>query len=174
MKYIFNAIKRLSDLTDVVAKYLIMIIMATMLFSTSLQVVCRYVFSAALSWPEEVNVFFMAWITFVGSSIGLKRFEHINVDLIISHLSPAIVWILNLVGHLIMSCIILMIIRYGTIIALMNVDVVSEALEIPLVVPRLSLAVGGVMMFIQMVYILVNDLRACPWLINHVKQEGIL
>lgn len=171
MKQLLSVLEKVSDITNAGAKYLLMGIIGTMLFSTSLQVLCRYVFSAALSWPEEVNVFFMTWMTFVGSSIALKTSEHISVKLLVNRLSPLLDWGIRLLGNLIISFIVLLIIRYGVVVAMMNTDVVSDALEIPLVIPRFSLVVGGVMMLIQLLYILGKNIASCPWLQHGLKDS---
>lgn len=66
-----------------------------------------------------------------------------------------------------MFSFILLLIDTGYSVAMMNIDSFSEALEIPLIYPRLSLVVGGVMMLLQMIYIVGRDIE-----ILLAKEEG--
>ncbi len=49
----------------------------------------RYVFLAALSWAEEVTIYLIVWLAFVGGSVTLRTFGHISIDLSPLTLSPA-------------------------------------------------------------------------------------
>ena len=150
---------RLSAAVTVIAKVLLVCSLLVMVVSTGLQVVCRYVFGAALSWPEEVNVFFMAWITFVGSSVALARGEHMGVNLFVDKLRPRPRAAVRLAGHLFVCAFLLILTGYGFSVALLNVEVYSDALEIPMVWPRLGLTAGGVMMLVQVAHLLLIDVQ---------------
>ena len=51
-------------------------------------VVLRYVFLAPISWAEEVSLYLMVWIVFVGASVAVRTRGHIAVDLLPLMLSP--------------------------------------------------------------------------------------
>ncbi len=160
-------LETLSDWVNIASKVIIVVVMVAMVAFTGFQVFCRYIFNSALSWPEEMNIFFMAWLTFVGSSIALKQSAHIGVDLFINYLPARLRRGILLVGHIVMFSFILLLIDTGYSVAMMNIDSFSEALEIPLIYPRLSLVVGGVMMLLQMIYIVGRDIE-----ILLAKEEG--
>ena len=160
-------LETLSDWVNIASKVIIGVVMVAMVAFTGFQVFCRYIFNSALSWPEEMNIFFMAWLTFVGSSIALKQSAHIGVDLFINYLPARLRRGILLVGHIVMFSFILLLIDTGYSVAMMNIDSFSEALEIPLIYPRLSLVVGGVMMLLQMIYIVGRDIE-----ILLAKEEG--
>ena len=153
-------LERISDWVNIASKYVIVAILTAMVAFTCFQVFCRYVFNSALSWPEEMNIFFMAWLTFVGSSIALKQSAHIGVDIFINFLPDKVRRFILMVGHCFMFAFLLLLVETGYSVALMNADSFSEALEIPLIYPRLSLVVGGIMMILQMVYILFKDIES--------------
>lgn len=52
-------------------------------------VVLRYVFLAPISWAEEVSLYLMVWIVFVGASVAVRTRGHIAVDLLPLMLSEA-------------------------------------------------------------------------------------
>ncbi len=157
---IHNLTKVASELTTSLAKILLIVFLLVMVFSTGLQVFCRYVIGAALTWPEEVNIFFMAWITFVGSSVALAQDGHMGVSLFVNKLPYYAKHFAMLLAHLVILWFTLILIRYGYNAAIVNISVVSDALQIPMIVPRASLVVGGCMMLIQAVHLIVGDLVA--------------
>lgn len=154
-----TALEAISSAVHKAAAALLAAIMLAMVTFTGLQVGCRYLGSGALSWPEEVNVFFMVWITFIGSSIALKTSEHIGIDLFVSMLPRTLYLTARLLGHLVMTGLLLLVTRFGYKVAMMNTTVVSDALGIPMVIPRMGLVVGGLMMLVQMSWLLITDIR---------------
>jgi C4-dicarboxylate transporter DctQ subunit len=54
-----------------------------------LNVVLRYVFLAPLNWAEELTLYLMVWIVFVGGAVAVRTRGHIAVDLLPLALSPA-------------------------------------------------------------------------------------
>ncbi|HVO83814.1 MAG TPA: TRAP transporter small permease [Syntrophobacteria bacterium] len=62
-----------------------------------LQVFARYLFREPFSWPEELAVFLLIWLTFIGASILLKRGEHIKVGLVVDRLPKKARTLLDLV-----------------------------------------------------------------------------
>lgn len=52
-------------------------------------VVLRYVFLAPINWAEEVTLYLMVWIVFVGGSVAVRTRGHMAIDLLPLVLSPA-------------------------------------------------------------------------------------
>ena len=52
-------------------------------------VVLRYWFLAPISWAEELTLYVMVWIVFVGSSVAIRTRGHIAIDLLPLALSAA-------------------------------------------------------------------------------------
>jgi C4-dicarboxylate transporter DctQ subunit len=51
-------------------------------------VVLRYWFLAPISWADELTLYVMVWIVFVGSSVAIRTRGHIAIDLLPLALSP--------------------------------------------------------------------------------------
>lgn len=51
-------------------------------------VVLRYVFLAPISWAEELSIYLIIWIVFVGGSVLIRTGGHIAVDLLPLALTP--------------------------------------------------------------------------------------
>jgi C4-dicarboxylate transporter, DctQ subunit len=52
-------------------------------------VVLRYWLLAPISWAEELTLYIMVWIVFIGSSVAIRTRGHIAIDLLPLVLSPA-------------------------------------------------------------------------------------
>lgn len=49
---------------------------------TSIQVISRYMFSAPMHWPEELNAILLIWMTFIGAVALTRRKDHIRVEMV--------------------------------------------------------------------------------------------
>jgi len=52
-------------------------------------VVLRYVFLSPISWAEEITLYLMVWIVFIGGSVAVRGRGHMAIDLLPLVLSPA-------------------------------------------------------------------------------------
>jgi TRAP-type C4-dicarboxylate transport system permease small subunit len=63
-------------------KWVVIAIFAVMIAATFLQVICRYVLEAPLSWSEELSRYCFVWIVFLAAVIGLDRGALLGVDIL--------------------------------------------------------------------------------------------
>ncbi|MGO4889587.1 TRAP transporter small permease [Anaerobacillus sp. MEB173] len=150
---------KISDGLNKVSKVLLGIIVGSMFLIILSQVVLRYVFGSGFSWAEEVTVFLMAWMTFIGSAIAVKQAGHINIDIFIDRLSLKLRWIVVFVSKLLILAFILIFTYYGYLFAVGSFNFNSNVLRIPLFWPRFCITVAGVMMVIHMVHSLLKDIK---------------
>jgi len=54
-----------------------------------LNVCLRYIFLAPISWAEELTLYLMVWIVFVGGAVAVRTRGHIAIDLLPLVLAPA-------------------------------------------------------------------------------------
>lgn len=153
-------VEKFSAGVNTLAKSMIIVFLAVMTTTTSLQIFFRYILNSSLSWPEELNVFLMAWVTFVGSSIALRNMEHIGIEMFVGMLPKPLSRVVNLCAKLAVVLFLIMLIKYGLNVALISLDTSSSALVISMFWPRISLVVGGLMMLIQAIYLIMRDLRS--------------
>ncbi len=99
--------KTLDKILSFIEHYCIGICMLMSLVVLLLNVILRYLFHAALSWPPEVTTYCLILTIFLGSSAGITRNAELKVDLIVELFPRATgffdVW-LNVVRFL--ACII--------------------------------------------------------------------
>jgi TRAP-type C4-dicarboxylate transport system permease small subunit len=65
---------------DRVLAALVALAVAIMSLAILLQVFCRYVLNAPLTWPEELAVLLFAWMIFLGAALVQGSDSHIAID----------------------------------------------------------------------------------------------
>ncbi len=133
-------------------------IVLAMFCSLFLQVVSRYCFNAPLSWPEEVTMFLMAWMSFLGASVALRNWEHIGVDFVLERIHGQRRTALLIVIRLVALIFALFLTVKGAVFVAESTNMVSDGLRISMVWPRLSMPVGGAFMILHLVALLSQDL----------------
>jgi TRAP-type transport system small permease protein len=68
---------------------LVIALFATIVLVGGLQVFCRYVVNASLSWSEELQRYGLIWIVFLALVIGYRRGAHIGMNILLEKLPRA-------------------------------------------------------------------------------------
>ncbi|MBL9187729.1 MAG: TRAP transporter small permease [Opitutaceae bacterium] len=90
MKALANAVGRIVALADRAAEILIIALFAVIVLVGGLQVLCRYVFNASLSWSEELQRYGLIWIVFLAIVVGYRRGAHIGMGLFLEKMPRAV------------------------------------------------------------------------------------
>lgn len=158
MVELHNAFDKLGGHIDRAVSLVLGAIVITMFASLMLQVISRYFFDAPLSWPEEVTMFLMAWMTFLGASVALRSWGHLGVDYFLEKLSGKPKICLQLLIRLIVFSFCLFLLVEGCNYVADSTTIVSDGLRISMVYPRLSIPVGGALMLLHTVTFILGDL----------------
>jgi TRAP-type C4-dicarboxylate transport system permease small subunit len=127
-----------------------------------LQVICRYLLGAALTWSEEFARYGLIWITFLGAGIALKKRAHMGVQVIVEMFSPGIrktvqlFTILSVMGFLIVATL------KGIELALFNMKQYSPAMGLPMGFVYLAIPSGCLVMIIHAADQLLDLFRPLP------------
>ena len=120
-----------------------------------LQVVFRYVIGAPLGWTEEVMRYSVVWLTFLAATAALYRGEHMVIDVLGPVLPGRLQRLVYVVVLLCIGAFCWVLVAEGLPLAIRNAAQTSPSARIPMIVPYVSVAVGGVLMLIQVVCLLV-------------------
>ena len=94
------------------------------------QVAMRYLFNSPLTWSEELAVFVMIWLTFIGSLICMRDKEHIEVTILVDHLPRPLQRIVVAFSRLASVFFLLVVAYYGFELVMENMTVTSPANKI--------------------------------------------
>jgi len=155
-KLFFSSI---SSILDKISRAIVLIASSIMVLAILLQVFCRYVLNSPLSWPEELTIYLMAWLAFIGSAVAVKSSEHIGVDLLLVFLPERAKVLLLFIVKLIMMIFAVFLFKAGLQFALFGWPMISDALRISMFWPRLSMPVSGLIMAIHLTYQLICDVE---------------
>jgi TRAP-type C4-dicarboxylate transport system permease small subunit len=116
-------------------------------------VMARYLFKRPIGWSEEIAVYLMIWVVFLGAAYTLKENAHIGVDILISRLSASpkkgVLIFHYLMGIVLMSILFLKGVDMVAFTLQMNSH--SIAIDFPLVVPHLAVPVGAAILVLQLI-----------------------
>ena len=149
-KKVSQSFTSFSQGVDRVATFLAVVALAAMTAVTTLQIVCRFFFTA-LSWSEELSRYLMVWLTFLGASMGVKRGTHIAVTFAVSPLAPRWRQGLALLVQLLALYFFLLVALYGWKLMNLQAFQVSAGLGISMRYVYVSLPVGGLLCAVHIV-----------------------
>lgn len=129
---------------------ILLIVMSTVIF---LQIVMRYVFNNSLTWSEEFAILTMMWMTWVGSSYGVKKNIHLRVTVFVDMLAEKyraaayifidVVWMLFSITMVVMGIRMVKMSYIG--------QRMSPALDVPMYLIYCSVVVGCLLMSLSLV-----------------------
>ena len=102
-------------------------------------------------WVEEVGEYALAWLTFIGAAIGIRRGTHFAVQLIVERFPPALQRAVYTAHYAILVAFGALVAVYGWQVSELNSQSFSPALDLNLRWLYLSAAVGGILIVVYSV-----------------------
>jgi TRAP-type C4-dicarboxylate transport system permease small subunit len=156
-KFIDNYLK-LMDILDIMVRKLLIVIVSLMTMAVIFQVVSRYVLKNPLPWTEELARYLMVWMSFIGGSCVIKKWDHIYVDFFINMMKqkPRKMMLLA------QKFVILGLLVYSFYLCLTVFSRVSSfqrtaVMGISMLWPQSGMTVGFLLMILQNIGIILND-----------------
>ncbi len=159
-----------NDRIEKVEEYFItylLLVMSTVIF---FQIIMRYVFNNSLSWSEEFAAFSMMWMTWIGSSYGVKKRMHLRVTVFVemlrekyraaAYIAIDVIWMIFSAFMVVMGMRVVRMSYAG--------HRLSPALEIPMYLIYSSVVVGCVLMCLS----LVSSIQERVEFYKNVGREG--
>lgn len=79
--------KTLSNWIEAFEKLASILLIAAMTVVLFISVIFRYFLNAPLFWANEASIFMMAWLTFIGGSLGLKYKSQASITFLVDRFS---------------------------------------------------------------------------------------
>lgn len=155
--FIYKPIKKVINLIDVITINFTAILVFIMLIIVLLQIITRF-FGASLSWTEELSRYLLIWIGVLSASAALKRGAHAGVDFFITLFPKRHRNLIGVFNAIIMIFFLFYFINGGWESAIKANRITSTALELKMFWPKVAIPVGGILMIINLIYLLVDNL----------------
>ena len=135
---------RVTEKLVAIVRNLAAIMLLSGLVLNFVNVVGRYFFAAPIEWAEEVMLFLMVAIVFLGASYVSWKGRQIAMDLLVLMLPPAPQRIIRLLTLVVEVVVPLIVVWIGTpvIVTLWNFDQRSQAADLPLAIPQSLIPIG--------------------------------
>jgi TRAP-type C4-dicarboxylate transport system permease small subunit len=153
--YTMRAMPRLiARLPHVVVTALMLLAMADMLSGVFLRYVMTKVSvffdmpSIPFFWVEEIGELCLAWMTFLGAAIGIRRGVHFSVQMLADRFPPRVRLVVFTVHYLLIAGFGVIVAVFGWAVAELNSLSSSPALNLNLRWLYLSAVVGGILIAI--------------------------
>lgn len=141
----------LSNWADRIAALLLI----TVVMMNVAQIIFRYVFVDPLSWSEETMRYATVWMVLLGGSSALFHGEHMGINIFHNVRSERVRRMIRL---LVLACIALfcgVLMWEGFRAAIQNIEQLSPAMQIPMVIPYLAVPVGATLMLVKLICLIV-------------------
>lgn len=135
-----KTLRWLDKYAELVVMSILMLMITVIMFG---QVVMRYVFSSAMTWPEEACRYSFIWLSYIGISYSIRDDSQMKVD-IIHTLVPKVAPALNLLGDFVTLVVMALMIMPGLeqVEKIRSMGTSSAAMSFPMWIVYLSLVVG--------------------------------
>lgn len=164
-------IKWIDDHIEEVLLTIVFSVMVTVIF---VQVIARML-DNSLSWSEELGRYCFIWLVYLGISYGVKKQRHISVDVLLVILKGRARIILNLLANIIFLVFSLVVVRYGSDIALqlLSFGQKSPALHIPMGLVYMASPIGMGLAAIRLIQNIIRQVKALMGKIDFEKEAEL-
>jgi TRAP-type C4-dicarboxylate transport system permease small subunit len=124
-------------------------------------VIGRYVFHAPISWAEEVSLYLIVWMVFIGASVAIRTRGHIAMDLLPLALSRKNRSRLAIFTGLIVLIFLVVFFFFSAehTLRIRASGQLTPVMQAPMWLTYLAMPVGSVLMFIRMTQVLWRALQ---------------
>lgn len=169
MAFLSSCITKLSGIFEKICVIAIMICVAALSVDLALAVISRYVFKLPIVWADELAVLLLAWITFLGASLSIKRNEMIAVTVLLDKLKGKSLIFVQIFIQLLILSVTILFLYYGTRWALSSNSIRTSLATMPISAAIPYMIFPITMLFIS-VFCLSNILNIVT---NHKKVKVI-
>ncbi len=118
----------------------------------------RYVLFRPIIWAEEVLGYALVWTVYLGAIIVTAQGVHLKMDLVLSHLSPLVRAIVELIGAVLFSVLGGLII-YQSWFSIAEFTHVSQVAEIPMQALHVIVPFSFALMVVAALAVAIRDVR---------------
>jgi TRAP-type C4-dicarboxylate transport system permease small subunit len=147
-------IRSIARLPHIAVTVLMLIAMADMLAGVFLRYVMTKISvmfdlpSIRFFWVEEIGELCLAWLTFIGAAIGIRRGVHFSIQMVTDRFPPRLRLAVFTAHYVLIAAFGVLLAVFGWQVAELNSQSASPALDLNLRWLYLSAVVGGVLIVV--------------------------
>lgn len=151
--------KTISNVVESIEKSMSMLLIVGITLVLFINVIYRYFLNDPIYWANEASIFMMAWLTFLGGSLGLKYKSQASITFLTGMFSESAKRITSIITHVIILVFIayLLYISYNWIFSLTGTK--SSSMRIPMWIPYSSVPIGLTFAFIHLLNHLIEYIK---------------
>ena len=129
-----------------------------------LQVVFRYCFNNALSWPEEVCRYLFIALAYAGAALTMRSNGHLRVDVALSFSGPTMKKIFNIITHAcsLFYCIACTYLSYDMMLEVKGMEQHASSIDMEVWITWIPIPVGFVLMAFYAAILLIKTIMNKP------------
>ncbi len=153
--------KKLDTVLTHIEEWTLFIIVMAVLILLFANIVLQHGFHYTIAWSEELGCIAMIYITFVGTSLSIKKGAMIRIDALIQ-IVPKLKTGLRIYSNLLLLFFAWMMMHYGYKMTVFQYATgqSTSIMHIPLVLVYAVMPVSGAMVLIRTVQVLIQDIKA--------------
>ena len=136
--------------------FIIFVTMTAMTLVATANVLTRYVFSMPMRWSNEFCCFMLVYDVFLGAAMGLRKAEHVRLDVDKLPFPKAVLTALNCISTVAIYVFLLIFLVYGYQFMAANGGKVTEVMKWPYYVLYCILPISAVLMLIGQTTVLLK------------------
>jgi len=152
-----KTLSKVGSAIKIISLFVARILMAFTAFIMFLQVVLRFIFNAALPWPEEAVRYGMIWVALLVGNVLIRDKELISVDFLDHLWPPKVKRYRDFLYRLLLLLLLALVFKEGLSQAINGWKATTTALEIRWFWPYLAIPIGMLFMLIQMLILIIGD-----------------
>lgn len=143
---------------------------------TFINILSRNFMQLSLSFTEEVTINLLVLLTFVGTSLGVRRFAHLGFTLLYDKGSRTLKRVVVIVSSVASSLLFLILLYFGVDMVMfqMQIGQTTPALNLPQWIWSLALPIGAFLCLIRTVQALFIELKILGDKGQHSKDEKLV
>ncbi|MGI5966133.1 MULTISPECIES: TRAP transporter small permease [Anaerotruncus] len=115
-------LRKISDIIYKISGYFVELALMAIVVLVFLQVISRYVFQFSIDWAQELTVYLLIWMVFMGCSMGMRDNQVVSLTLVTDQLPRIAQELLKIVVNLLL-------IFFFVVCTIGNVEIIQFAMN---------------------------------------------
>lgn len=157
-------------LIDSIMEKLCALLMVVMCLSSFIQVANRLIFHKSFIWTDEIVLFSMVWVTFLGSALAVSRNTHTRIDFFVSLFSPRVRSYFLAFSNVLCAVFCVALAYISLPVFKKNLTIYSSGLHLPNAISYFAVIFGCAIMVVYFILLAVREVKGAG--VQAAKEGG--